>query len=54
MWALLLFKSHNCSPWVDLALKWCENKFYKKILVLEIVQEKKITLLHFEWNGFDD
>jgi hypothetical protein len=47
----MLFKSHNSSPWVDLALKWCKKKFYKKILVLEIVQEKKFTLLHFECIG---
>lgn len=28
-----------------------QKQIYKKILVLEIVQEKKFTLLHFEWNG---
>jgi hypothetical protein len=28
-----------------------QKKIYKKILVLEIVQEKKFTLLHFECIG---
>ncbi len=45
----MLFKSHNYSLWVDLALKWCKKRFYKKILVLEIVQEKK--LLYYTLNG---
>ncbi len=37
----MLFKSLNCSLWVDLALKWCKKFFYKKILLVKIVQGKK-------------
>ncbi len=40
----------NCSLWVDLTLKWCKKNIYKKILLVEIVQEKK-NLLFYTLNG---